>query len=331
MDRQQMVDTICRFSQSTANEVDVRNYYASKPLDVLTQDFNKLLASESQRVTAANAEVTKAQADAAQAIQLRNQAYSDYIWGSICARPIKHVSARYNGKLVQNVTSNRVEVASWPHEGEKPSQEWFQHIMDEQPFLADRLAWKDYLSPKAEQQHNAQVAAATRATFSSLARDYDLSRCEANVQAVLNMFPEGADAFQIGIAIQNHQLNLVPCNKQEHLEYTQELEKEHERKWKGMPLHEIRKRSAECNQEREALLARHSWKERGVLTKADEHDARQQSIKEQEAALGYPLMPASIGETTLDAAYLRGCSRNQLIDAQKRWGVHQVNERLKGK
>jgi hypothetical protein len=311
--------------------VDIRDYYTTKPLDVLTRDFNKLLASESKRVTAANAEVTKAQADAAQAIQLRNQAYSDYIWGSICAKPVKHVSARFNGRVVQNVTSNRVEVASWPHDGEKPSQEWFQHVMDEQPFLADRLSWKDYLSPKAEQQHNAQVAAATRATFSSLARDYNLSRCESNVQAILQHFPEGVDAFQMGLAIQNQELNLAPCGKAEYLEFTKELEREFENKWKAMPLHEVRKRSAECNAEREALLARHSWKERGVLTKADEHDARQQNIKTQEAALGYPLMPATLGETVLDAAYLRGCDRDKLLDAIRRFGAYQVNQRLEGK
>ena len=331
MDKQSMVEFIIRNADASADQSAIASYYQKKTEAEVAEDFQKLLIGEKQRIAASNEDLKKAETAAAEAIQSRNQAYSDYIWLSICSRPIKHVSPRYNGKQVQNVTSSRIEVLSWPHDGEKPSWEWFQHVMDEQPFLADRLAWQDYLSPKAEQQNNAQVEEATRATFFSVAPAYDLSRCESNVQAVVQHFPDGADSFQIGLAIQNHELNLAPCNKAEYTEYTRELEAEFTRKWNGLPIHEVRKRSQECATEREALLARHSWKERGVLTKEDEEAARQESIRVQESALGYAVMPASIGETTLDASYLKGCSRNQLMDAIRRWGSYQVNQRLVGK
>jgi hypothetical protein len=307
---------------------DIAEYYHKQTEAVVEEAYQHVLQGERQRITASNEDLKKAEAAAAQAIQARDQEYSNMIWSQICNTPVTHTSSKFNNKVCEPTTANRMEVASWPHDGERPSGDWFRKVISEQPFLADRLSWREYLTPSAEKARNTQVEAATRATFSSLARDYNLSRCESNVQAVLQHFPEGADAFQIGLAIQNHELNLAPCNKQEHMQFTQELEAEYDRKWKNMPLHEIRKHSAECNAEREALLARHSWKERGVLTKEDEAEARQQAIKQQEELLGFPIMPASIGETTLDAAYLKGCSRNQLMDAIRRWGSYQVNQRL---
>ena len=335
----EMVEWLAVHGPKTGNTTasTVRTFYEHQPESVIQQDFTRELTkqqasyAEARRNLPETPELKAAQESAAAAIQARDAAYSDMVWAKICATPIKHINPRYNGKACSPSIACRTEVFSWPHDGERMSAEWFQRIMDEQPFLADRLAWQEYLSPSAEKQHNTQVEANLRATFHTLARDYDLSRCESNVQAILGHFPDGVDSFQMGLAIQNHELNLAPCNKQEHLEYTKELESEHARKWKNMPIHEVRKRSAECNAEREALLARHSWKERGVLTKADEAEARQQAIKAQEELLGYPIMPASLGETALDAAYLRGCSRSRLTDAIRRFGAYQVNQRLVGK
>lgn len=337
--RNEMIEWLAVHGSKTGNTTasTVRTYYQHQDESVIQNDFTRELTKQQAAYAGARRnlpetpELKVARESAAAAIQARDAAYADMVWSSICAKPVKHVNPRYNGKTCSPSQACRTEVFSWPHDGERMSPEWFQKIMDQQPFLADRLAWTDYLSPSAQKQHNAQVEASTRATFHTLARDYDLSRCESNVQAILQHFPEGADAFQIGLAVQNHELNLAQCNKAQHLEYTQELEKEHERKWKNMPIHEVRKRSAECNAEREALLARHSWQERGTRTKQDEAEARQQAIKAQEELLGYPIMPAALGETTLDAAYLRGCDRDQLTDAIRRFGAYQVNQRLVGK
>ncbi len=326
MDRNSMIQFIQKNADASADQSAIAQYYLRKSEDEVRADYQRLLIGEQMKIVAADAETQKAKQAVAAQIAERDQALQRLRWVQICNSPTK------TGLVVTDCAANRAEVESWfdPLRDGAISPAWFHKVIQEQPQLARRLAWTDYQdpSPKAVQQRNAQVDAATRATFRTLARDYDLSRCEANVQAVIQHFPDGVDAFQIGIAIQNHQLNLAPCNKQEHLEYTKELEAEYDRKWRSMPVHEVRKRSAECKAEREALLARHSWQERGVLTKEDEHAARQESIKQQEELLGYPLMPAAIGDTVLDAAYLRGCDRDKLTDAIRRWGAYQVNQRL---
>jgi hypothetical protein len=305
---------------------DIAEYYHKQPEAVTEEAYQHVLQGERQRIVSQDAETQNAIKKAVAAEAETARELGNLRWMQICQTVVE-------GKTVQNNIANRTQVESWPlpHQGETFGVDMFKKALRDNPSLKSRLSWQDYLSPKAEQQHNAQVDAATRATFHTLARDYDLSRCESNVNAILQHFPEGADAFIIGTALQNRELNLAPCSKAEHLEYTQELEAEYERKWKRMPVHEIRKRSAECAAERDALLARHSWKERGILTKEDEAAAEQDRIKKQEEALGFPVMPEYLGETKLDAAYLHGCNRKQLIDAQKRWGVHQVNQRLNGK
>lgn len=323
MDKQEMVDYIAKCSSATANEADVRRFYSTKNENEVREDFQKLLIGEKQRIVAADAETQKARQAAAEAQQQAAEALEKVRFLQICQVVV-------DGKVVANNQANFVELRAWPllHQGEVFGAAMFEKALKDNPSLKFRIVWQEYISPSAEKQHNAQVEASTRATFHTLARDYDLSRCESNVQAILGHFPDGADAFTIGTALQNQELNLAPCNKAEHLEYTKELEAEYARKWKSLPLHEMRKRSQECNSEREALLARHFWKERGVLTKQDEHEARQQSIKTQESTLGFPPMPEFLGETKLDAAYLRGCSRNQLMDAVRRFGAFQVNQRL---
>jgi hypothetical protein len=334
--KEEMIEWLEKNIPKTGNTTasTIRNFYQHQSETDTRIDYERELTkqqaayAEARRNIPETPELKAARESAAAMIAERDAAYNDMLWSRICLVVI-------DGNTVQNTIANRTEISSWPDpsRGDVFGPDLLVKALRDTPSLKYRLSWEpavDY-SPTATKARNAQVEATTRATFHTLARDYDLSRCESNVQAVIQYFPEGADAFQIGEAIRNQQLNLAPCNKQEHLEYTKELETEYARKWKALPLHEMRKRSAECNAEREALLVRHSWKERGVLTKEDEAEARQQAIKVQEELLGYPVMPASIGETTLDAAYLRGCGRNQLMDAIRRWGSYQVNQRLVGK
>jgi hypothetical protein len=307
---------------------DVAEYYHKQTEAAVEEAFQKLLIGEKQRIVSADAETQTAIKRAAAQEAETARELGNLRWMQICQTVI-------NGKVVQNNIANRTQVESWPlpHQGETFGVDMFRKALQDNPSLKSRLSWEspvDY-SPTAAKARQAQVETSIRNTFHTLARDYDLSRCEANVQTLIQRYPEGADAYTIGTALQNHELNLAPCSKQEHLEYTKEMEAEHARKWKAMPVHELRKRSAECNAEREILLARHSWKERGVLTKEDEAAAEQDRIKKQEEVLGFPVMPEYLGETKLDAAYLKGCSRNNLMDAIRRWGSYQVNQRLVGK
>jgi hypothetical protein len=326
MDKNSMIQFIQTHADATADQSAIASYYLKKSETEVAADYQRLLIGEQRRITSANADLQREEAAAAEMQQKAADELEKYRFLQTC-------QVVHEGKSIQPNQANLIELKSWLRPGEQLCANMLIQALKEQPHLKFRLSWSPAVdsSPAATEARKNQVEANLRATFHTLARDYDLSRCEANVQALIQHFPEGADAFQIGLAIQNHQLNLAPCSKAEHLEFTKELEREFENKWKAMPLHEVRKRSAECNAEREALLARHSWKERGVLTKEDEAEARQQAIKQQEELLGFPVMPATLGETALDAAYLRGCSRNQLMDAQKRWGVFQVNQRLVGK
>ncbi len=323
MDNNSMIQFIQRNADASADPGAIASYYMKKSEDEVRADYQRLLQGERMRIVEADAETQKARQAAAEAQQKAADELEKYRFLQTC-------QVVHEDKTIQPNEANLCELRSWLRPGEVLCASMLTQALKEQPHLKFRLSWEPDVdnSPAATKARNAQVEANTRATFNSVARDYDLSRCEANVQAVLDKFQDGADAFQIGLAIQNGQLNLASCNKQEHLEYTRELEREFERKWKAMPVHEIRKRSAECTAERQALLARHSWTERGVLTKEDEHAARQESIKQQEAALGYPVMPEFIGEAKLDAAYLRGCDRNKLTDAIRRFGAYQVNQRL---
>ena len=72
---------------------------------------------------------------------------------------------------------------SWTRPGEEFVHLYSSRYLEKTRLTPIVLIWQEYLSPSAEKQRNTQVEASTRATFHSLARDYDLSRCESNVQA----------------------------------------------------------------------------------------------------------------------------------------------------
>ena len=256
MERESMVDFIVRNASGNTSERDIRNYYTTVNLGVIESDYQRLLQHEKLKITSKDAETVQASQQAAAAQQAAARAYSDWIWTSICAKPIKHVNPRYNGKRLSPSQACRVEVASWPHDGEKPSQEWFQKIMDEQPFLADRLAWQDYQSPQAEQQHSKENDARTLETFHDLARWGNYSFSQANQTAVLKMFPNGVDNSQLAEAINSGALQLHAASEQEIAENTKALTRAHDIYWSNQSITYIKQNSQLEREQREAIAAR---------------------------------------------------------------------------
>jgi hypothetical protein len=128
--------------------------------------------------------------------------------------------------------------------------------MDEQPFLADRLAWQDYQSPQAEQQHSKENDARTLETFHDLARWGNYSFSQANQTAVLKMFPNGVDNSQLAEAINSGALQLHAASEQEIAENTKALTRAHDIYWSNQSITYIKQNSQLEREQREAIAAR---------------------------------------------------------------------------
>jgi hypothetical protein len=108
MERESMVDFIVRNASGNTSERDIRNYYTTVNLGVIESDYQRLLQHEKLKITSKDAETVQASQQAAAAQQAAARAYSDWIWTSICAKPIKHVNPRYNGKRLSPSQACRV-------------------------------------------------------------------------------------------------------------------------------------------------------------------------------------------------------------------------------
>ena len=291
-------------SGNATPEAMAQYLHAQSDTDV-DQAFQRALQGERQKIVSADPEMQKMEQAAAAAQQAAARAYSDWIWTSICAKPIKHVNPRYNGKRLSPSQACRVEVASWPHDGEKPSQEWFQKIMDEQPFLADRLAWQDYQSPQVEQQHSKETDAHTLETFHDLARWGNYSFSQANQTAVLQMFPNGVDNSQLAEAINSGALQLHAASEHEIAENTKALTRAHDIYWSNQSITYIKQNSQLEREQREAIAAR-------TLTSPSRHLGAE------------PLPPA------LTAQKIKEASRETIAMWKSRYSLQSLNDRLQG-
>lgn len=307
MDRDMMVETIVRFSQATANPVEVRNYYTKKSLIEVEQDYKALIENETRRITSANAEVQKAHADAQAAKQARDRAYSDMIWSQI-------TNVVINGMQADATTANRNIISGWLHDGEVASGEWFRKIIvEEQAALARRISWHAYINPQVEAQQSKENDARTLSVFFDLARRLNISHSQANQASVLAAYPEGVlDANQLEQDIRAGKIVLHAAGATEAEQFNKELVKAHNLRWqqvtKNMSVAEIKQVSAQERSEREQLTNR--------------------ITPETKAPVGITPLPASITREILLEKL--NSDRAAIHLWSDRYGIAAVNSRLQG-
>lgn len=310
MQKQEMVDYIAKCSSATANEADVRRYYSTKNENEVREDFQKLLIGEKQRLTASNEDVRKAEADAQAAIRARDAAYSDMIWSQICNTPITHTSPKFNGKCCDPSTANRIEVSAWPHEGERPNGEWFRRVISEQPFLANRLSWHDYVTPQAEAQQGKENDARTLGIFFDLARRLNISHSQANQASILAAYPDGIlDANQLEQDINAGKISLHAAGAAEAEQFNRDLVNFHNQRWQTLTRNksvgEIKQLSAQERSEREQLTNR-------ITPEPKRH-------------MGAEPLPE-----TITARKIKDASRETIALWRAKYSITSINDRLQG-
>jgi hypothetical protein len=319
--RNEMIEWLAVHGSKTGNTTasTVRTYYQHQDESVIQNDFTRELTKQQAAYAGARRnlpetpELKVARESAAAAIQARDAAYADMVWSSICAKPVKHVNPRYNGKTCSPSQACRTEVFSWPHDGERMSAEWFQKIMDEQPFLADRLAWQDYQNPQAEAQQNKENGARTLAIFFNVARRLNISHSQANQASVLAVYPDGIlDANQLEQDINAGKISLHAAGAAEAEQFKKELVKAHNLRWqqvtKNMSVAEIKQVSAQERAEREQLT--------NLIT------------PEQRRPAGIVPLPAVLTKELL----LENLSSDRVAihTWTERYGIQAINARLQG-
>lgn len=319
--RNEMIEWLAVYGPKTGNTTasTVRTYYQHQPESVIQQDFTRELTkqqaayAEARRNLPESAELKAAESAAAAAIAARDAAYSDMIWSQITNTPITHTSPKFNGKVCDPSTANRIEVESWAHEGERPNGEWFRKVIQEQPFLANRLSWYDYVSPQAEQQQSKENDARTLDIFFNVARHLNISHSQANQASVLAAYPDGVlDANQLEQDINAGKIVLHAAGATEAEQFNKELVKAHNLRWqqvtKNMSVAEIKQVSAQERSEREQLTNR--------------------ITPETKAPTGVTPLPASITREILLEKL--NSDRAAIHLWSDRYGIAAVNSRIQG-
>src|SRR5271169_3258615 len=112
MDKYSMISFIVAHASGNANETDIRRYFDAQTEDLVRESYQKLLQGEMLRITNPDAATQAAKVEAAAAQARTAQEYANWIWATICNTPIQHISAKFNNKVCDSSTANRIEVFS---------------------------------------------------------------------------------------------------------------------------------------------------------------------------------------------------------------------------
>lgn len=259
--RIEMIEWLAVNSPKTGNTTasTVRTYYQHQDESVVLADFTRELTKQqaAPSLQQMRDETARAEAEAAEMQRKAAQAHSDMTWSQICNTPVTHANPKFNNKVCEPTTANRIEVSSWPHEGERPNGEWFRKVISEQPFLANRLSWQEYLTPSAEKQRSKEVDANTLSILLGVCQKYNLSYSQANQTSVLAHYPTGlVDEAELMNAIQLRELHLHSATAAEIEQFTQDLVKAHNDFWEKQSIAYLKEHSALERQQREQIFNR---------------------------------------------------------------------------
>jgi hypothetical protein len=232
-----------------------------------------------------------------------------------------------NGKVAIDNQASRSIIRSWLDETQGDtaiSVQWFLKLLKEIPSLAQSLSWQsaDVLDPAKRRQAEAAQDAEERHVFHDFCRENGFSEAQANfslVKSVLGSF----DQYALVQAVQSNALEgLAPASSEELEQFSKEAIEKQNAYLRSLDIPTLRKMAREAG----ARIAA------GPPPALDETQ-RVRAAGERVNGYKYPVLPDEfkVGDKyeTLDAAFIKACSREiyrQLLD---RYGPDQITEAVR--